>query len=56
MCGIAGYILNKQQYFPSLLKAMADVIVYRDPDDEEFYESFSNNKKMYIDLAHRTIN
>ncbi len=55
MCGIAGYILNKQQYSPSLLKAMADVIAHRGPDDEGFYKTSADNKKLHIGLAHRRL-
>ncbi len=55
MCGIAGYILNKQQYSPLLLKAMADVIAHRGPDDEGFYKTSADNKKLHIGLAHRRL-
>ena len=55
MCGIAGYVLNSDICQPDLLRKMADVIAHRGPDDEGFYESFCENHKYHIGLAHRRL-
>lgn len=54
MCGIFGYYLfNKNAYKPNVLKDMADVIHYRGPDGEGFFEDIQHgvgtgNKRLSI--------
>ena len=56
MCGIAGFILQAEICSPAvLLRNMANVIAHRGPDDEGFYETFTNNKKFHVGLAHRRL-
>ena len=59
MCGIFGYFLfNKDAYRPNLLREMADVISYRGPNDEGFFEDrdhgigLGNKRLSIIDLDH----
>jgi asparagine synthase (glutamine-hydrolysing) len=56
MCGIAGFICTDPHGQPEeILKAMADQITYRGPDDEGYYVTDSKRVAATIGLAHRRL-
>lgn len=56
MCGIAGYISNKNlTFYNSLLRMMADVISHRGPDAEGFFENVTHDGLIHVGLAHRRL-
>ena len=56
MCGIAGYISKQPRPDASLgLRAMADAIVHRGPDDSGFLETITADGSTAIGLAHRRL-
>ena len=59
MCGIFGYFFfNNDAYRPDILRNMADIIAYRGPDDEGFFEArdkrvgLGNKRLSIVDLDH----
>ena len=56
MCGIAGYVTsNKISDLSTRLRAMADAVSHRGPDDEGFFEAVTRDKKFSFGLAHRRL-
>lgn len=56
MCGIAGYISAQTDIdLSSALRAMAAVIAHRGPDDEGYFETFTQDGRYRVGLAHRRL-
>ena len=56
MCGIAGYLTSKPiAGLQPALRAMAQAIVHRGPDDEGFLETTTRDVSWNIGLAHRRL-
>jgi len=56
MCGIAGFVACEATQNPlSVLRAMADAIAHRGPDDEGFFEVATNSGTSRVGLAHRRL-
>lgn len=56
MCGIAGYISTQPLSDASMgLRAMADAIIHRGPDDSGFLEAVTADGSTAIGLAHRRL-
>lgn len=55
MCGIAGYVTQANGFeLPQALRAMADAVAHRGPDDEGFFEADAGNG-WRVGLAHRRL-
>jgi len=56
MCGIAGYLATRPiDNLGSSLRAMADAVAHRGPDDEGFFETAVGDGQVRIGLAHRRL-
>ena len=56
MCGIAGYLLTQPMTaLDAALRAMADAIAHRGPDDDGYYETTTRSGAQRIGLAHRRL-
>ena len=56
MCGIAGFVAQEaMQDSSTVLRAMADAIAHRGPDDEGFYEAATKSGASRVGLAHRRL-
>lgn len=56
MCGIAGFVAREATSNLSAgLRAMADVIAHRGPDDAGFYEATTHSGAFHVGLAHRRL-
>ena len=56
MCGIAGFAARDAAFdWSASLRAMADVIAHRGPDDQGFYQTSCQSGTVQVGLAHRRL-